>query len=395
MIQSICSVCGNKKTFEDIHLGRLFKCPKCKSPVKVEQANFEDVSLKSTLNDTIEDSNIVVNSINTEDVADRNNVSDLKKEELSEKGLEKIVADQDYQKKKLDNKKEEIKENSITKQVLIISVIVVAFIIFWKIYTSNAQYNLDSIPAADTVSYNQVDTAAVIDTSTPEYKLGEVYSTILSVIEIQQNQIDNLSLSDLLDYKNEMLARHNYTFEDPVLLENYQKQQWYKPYNNYLVATAGFSEVEKYNFTLLDNKLQTIYTNLTIKIKDFYSSIVDKSFDANNYFSDNVETFITKSNLNPLSINEEMTNHYSEFTESSYEFPDPLEITLVKSENGIDYFKFKFFYSAFRASKNKKQACDVTVQWGLDRDQKITSYKEIKIENLKFSDPVIEDEISQ
>jgi len=395
MIQSICSVCGNKKTFEDIHFGRLFKCPKCKSPIKVEQASFEDDSLKLTLNDTIEDSNIVVNLINTENAADSNNVSDLKKEELPDKVLDKIDTDQDHHKKKLDNKRDEIKEKSITKLVLIISVIVVAFIIFWKLYTSNAQYNLDSIPAADTVTYNQVDTATVIDTSTPEYKLGEVYSTILSVIEIQQNQIDNLSLSDLLDYKNEMLARHNYTFDDPVLLDYYQNQQWYKPYNNYLVATAGFSEVEKYNFTLLDNNLQTIYTNLTVKIKDFYSSMVDKSFDANNYFSDNVEIFITKSNLNPFSINEEMTNHFTEFTESSYEFADPLEITLVKSEYGIDYFKFKFFYSAFRTSKNKKQACDVTVQWGLDKDQKITSYKEIKIENLNFSDPVIEDEILQ
>jgi hypothetical protein len=273
--------------------------------------------------------------------------------------------------------------------ILIATGIVIGIIALWKLSnTSDPNNELAVVTAVDT-AYVAVDGAAMVDTPAVTDKLGDIYNNILAVSEIQQNQIDNLLLSDIMDYKNEILARHGFAFEEPTLLENYNKKEWYRPENNYLVATSNFNEIEKYNFSLLENKLQNVYTELSNKIKEFYTSIVDKTFDATNYFSDNVETFITKSNLDPWSINEEMKNHYNEFTESKYEFSNPLQINLIRSEDGINYISFKFYYTTYRVSKGKQQSCNVTIEWGLDRNQKISSYKEIKIENLKFSDAAI------
>ena len=310
-------------------------------------------------------SNPVVNNNNTSKISDLKSTADLEYPNVEQTE---------------DNKK------SYTKLLIIAGVIVTLFAL-WKFTRSNEENNgIAEVALVDTAAV-AVDTTSIADSTTEIDKLGDIYKNILSISEIQQNQIDNLSFSDILDYKNEMLARHGFVFEEPTLLENYKKKEWYRPENNYLVATSGFNEIEKYNFTLLENKMQDVYNQLSNNIKAFYNAIVDKTFDANNYFSEKVETFITKSDLDPWLINEEMKNHYNEFTESKYEFADPIPITLIKSENGINYISFKFYYSTYRVSKSKQQSCNVTIEWGLDRNQKISSYKEIKIENLKFNDP--------
>jgi len=284
---------------------------------------------------------------------------------------------------------QEVKKNN-TSYIVLAAIIFVAIFIFWKVNNSNnASNNSEVTSTVDTLSAIPLDTLASVDTIAVIDKLGEIYNNILSVSKIQETQIENLSLSDVIDYKNEMLARHGFAFDEPFLLEKYKNKEWYNPENNYLVATSAFNEMEQYNFTLLENKLKEEYAELSDIIKGFYSSIIDKTFDAKIYFSESVDVFITKSNMDPWMINEEMQNHYKEFTESKYEFSDPLQINLIKSENGINYISFKFYYSAYRVSKSKQQTCNVTVEWGLDRNQKISSYKEVKIENLKFSDAVI------
>jgi hypothetical protein len=36
MIETICSNCGNRKSFDEAHEGKTFKCPSCEEPVKIE-----------------------------------------------------------------------------------------------------------------------------------------------------------------------------------------------------------------------------------------------------------------------------------------------------------------------------------------------------------------------
>jgi S-adenosylmethionine:tRNA ribosyltransferase-isomerase len=62
---------------------------------------------------------------------------------------------------------------------------------------------------------------------------------------------------------------------------------------------------------------------------------------------------------------------------------EDFEITYHESLAGTNYVSFKGFFEAFRASKNKKQECIVTIKIGLNRNNKIVFYKEEKIETIK------------
>ena len=57
MVETICPHCGNRKSFEDSHVGKTFRCPSCTNPVKIEylgeQLSIEPTSLSSSLTDEI------------------------------------------------------------------------------------------------------------------------------------------------------------------------------------------------------------------------------------------------------------------------------------------------------------------------------------------------------
>lgn len=57
MIETVCSNCGNKKTFEDSFEGKTFKCPSCSNPVKVQNLgsllNIEPVAQTSSFEEEI------------------------------------------------------------------------------------------------------------------------------------------------------------------------------------------------------------------------------------------------------------------------------------------------------------------------------------------------------
>jgi DNA-directed RNA polymerase subunit RPC12/RpoP len=41
MVETVCSVCGNKKSFENSNIGRTFKCPNCSNAVKIESVGSQ------------------------------------------------------------------------------------------------------------------------------------------------------------------------------------------------------------------------------------------------------------------------------------------------------------------------------------------------------------------
>jgi uncharacterized Zn finger protein (UPF0148 family) len=57
MIETICPNCGNRKSFEDSHVGKTFKCPSCSNPVTIQnvgsQLNAEPVSQTNSFADEI------------------------------------------------------------------------------------------------------------------------------------------------------------------------------------------------------------------------------------------------------------------------------------------------------------------------------------------------------
>ncbi len=235
-----------------------------------------------------------------------------------------------------------------------------------------------------------VDTAAYLpDTAFAEPEILEpvdAYTSVLSVSQLTSNQLDNVLLSDLITYQNDILARHGYIFESQSEIDHYKANSWYSPVNNYLSATSSFSDIEKYNFNAIQEKLNVFSTEIRTIVTSYFQSISDKSFDATNFFAEKVDNFITKKNVTPWDINEEMRRHYDEFIDSKFTFAEDFEITYHESAGGINYVSFKGFFEAYRASKNKNQECIVTIKMGLNRNNKIVFYKEEKIENLKFTE---------
>lgn len=57
MVETICPNCGNRKSFEDSHVGKTFKCPSCSNPVTIQnvgsQLNAEPDSQTNSFADEI------------------------------------------------------------------------------------------------------------------------------------------------------------------------------------------------------------------------------------------------------------------------------------------------------------------------------------------------------
>ncbi len=261
--------------------------------------------------------------------------------------------------------------------------IIIALIILGVIYLISKKNTNPVEITADSVS-NAIDTTSLI--ASPVAAPVDAYTTILSVRKIGKEQLDNLTLSDLIIYQNDILARHGYIFESEKELTHYKSFNWYNPVNNYLAATSDFSEIEKYNYDGIQLRLNEFSSEIRNIVTSYFQSISDQTFDATNFFAEKVDYFITKKNTTPWEINDEMKSHYSEFVDSKFTFTQDFEITYHESINGVNYISFKGFFEAFRTSKNKKQECVVTIKLGLNKSNKIVYYKEEKIENLKFID---------
>lgn len=122
---------------------------------------------------------------------------------------------------------------------------------------------------------------------------------------------------------------------------------------------------------------ETVY-NL---INNYYSDLNVNNFDANQYFSQNVDNFINLKNTTPDEINNLFIN--TDFQDANSILIDD-SLTFENSKEDLSYWSYWIKYSCYRASKNKYQECEVKIIIGLDDQMHIRSYKEVKVENLKF-----------
>jgi hypothetical protein len=308
------------------------------------------------------------------------NLPELKKiVEASKKEVEPIYIQS-------NNSQNEVQlEKKKTPWGVIFVIISVLAVIYFIGQSTNKKEEIVDVPVDTSSVY--VDTA-VAAPQVVSYNIDDIYNNILSKTYISQLQLDNLPYIDLIDYKNEILARHGYIFEDISYVEYYKTRSWYSPVNNYLVATSQFNEYESNNFQSIENKLIQIQSELTSFIKGFYQSIIEQTFDANLYFSPTVKQYINNQDITPAEINKEMTDHYQEFINSKYVFSDPFQISIVRNDSPLNYVTFEFHYTVERVSKQKFQECDVVVKIGFDANDKIISYSEEAIKNLTFTDLV-------
>lgn len=117
-------------------------------------------------------------------------------------------------------------------------------------------------------------------------------------------------------------------------------------------------------------------------ITDYYRDLENKTLDAHKYFADEVEQYYTKYKVTPDEINADVENYYKEFLNGRMQL-DQYSILADTISSKITY---SGIFSCFRASKNKYQSCTVNCEVSFNDSIKISSLREAKIENLKFTD---------
>jgi len=316
-------------------------------------------------------------------------VGKVQSEELKKIRQEESKNIREEEKKKLQKAKEydELfnKKNKKSSWSVVVVILLLAFMVYAYVnYLNKSSY--------EAVAVAQVDTTAVFEDysqiapQVTAFTMDDVYNNILSSTYVDENKLNSLLFVEILDYRNELLARHGFIFDDQNLTDYFLKRGWYNPVNNYLIATSQFNDYEKSNYELMENQLTKINQNLTELISQMYQSITDKTFIASNYFADEVSRYISKKDILLTEIDQDMQTHYNEFVNSKYSFSDPIEIKILESANSLNFISYKFHYEVERVSKQKLQNCDVTIRLGLNSQNKIVHYSEDKIENLVFSE---------
>ena len=265
---------------------------------------------------------------------------------------------------------------SNNKGVIILILLLIVGLIAYFINKNNGG-SIEETPVTDS-------TSVVIDSSIILGEGDAVYQT-LSKKYIDQKQLERIPYSDIINYQNELLARHGFNFEDNNVRNYYSTKPWYRAANNYLMATSGFSVIEKYNFDLLNTKNTEIKNKILDIINSYYNVLANQTFDANSYYAERVNKYITKSNTTPAEINE-LNRNELDFVNPKYQFIQPIEIKYERGADGYDYFYFRVFFGVYRPSKQKFQSCNINLKWGFDANYKIVSNQELSYDNLNFSD---------
>jgi hypothetical protein len=117
-------------------------------------------------------------------------------------------------------------------------------------------------------------------------------------------------------------------------------------------------------------------------INQYYYDISNNSFNAENYFSENITQYINRKNISPIDIND-IHNNNNEFIDEKTNVINN-EINFDRTEKSISYYSYWIDFSCFRKSKNKNQSCKVKIEIGIDHKNKIKSYRELEITDLTF-----------
>ena len=121
---------------------------------------------------------------------------------------------------------------------------------------------------------------------------------------------------------------------------------------------------------------ESIYPNI---IANYYEAMNNNTMDANVYYSEYVSQYINKKNTNPSEINQ-IINSNSEFVNSKVNLIGPYLII-----SGLNTRQAWVNFSCYRTSKKKFQTSRVKVEFIFDSDNKINSYKELEVKDLKFN----------
>jgi hypothetical protein len=147
------------------------------------------------------------------------------------------------------------------------------------------------------------------------------------------------------------------------------------------VLAIGYFLFTKLNENSAD-EAPTIEEQTTDLILNYYDDADKDQIDAYKYFAPYVERYITVERTTPEEINS-INNREHDFTNRETQVIENT-ITFEREDNGLKYWTFWIDMSCFRIKRQQFQTCKVKIEFGINEDLKIVSYRELDIQDLKF-----------
>jgi hypothetical protein len=145
---------------------------------------------------------------------------------------------------------------------------------------------------------------------------------------------------------------------------------------------------EQANQTNAPNNSRFTSASVLEKVKAYYLAVSKPDFDASLYFSRAVYKYINERAITPMRITELVIQSRGEFTNEEVTVKDNTFTQNGFGSNGINLrlYHYQIHYKCYRTSKKKTEECDVLLEVGMDEDNYIASYSELKMDNLTFSE---------
>ena len=182
----------------------------------------------------------------------------------------------------------------------------------------------------------------------------------LILIHLMQGNLDVVTT----EINNQIAINKNYLtkLEEDTLFYSYRQTENY------------FLLIEK-NAIFDSINEKSIYPNI---IANYYQAINNKTMDADDFYSENVNLYITTRNTNPSEINE--------IINSEVEYVDE-KVSLIGSRviiSAVNSRQAWINYSCYRTSRKQFQTCRIKVEFIFNEQNEITSYKQLLVRDLKF-----------
>jgi hypothetical protein len=158
---------------------------------------------------------------------------------------------------------------------------------------------------------------------------------------------------------------------------------------------ARQESVERANQNNAPNNSRFTTTSVLEKVKAYYQAVSRPDFDASLYFSRAIYRYINETAITPMRVTELVSQSRGEFTNEEVTLKENTLTQHGFGSNGINLrlYQYMIHYKCFRTSKKKTEECDVLLEVGMDEDNYIASYSELRMDNLTFSDNVESNEV--
>jgi hypothetical protein len=133
------------------------------------------------------------------------------------------------------------------------------------------------------------------------------------------------------------------------------------------------NEVRELEVDLLKDSVRGLITN-------YLKDIGNETFDAWNYYAYKIDEFINRAHLSPNDIN----LLFQDKTDFLFESSELINIESVNEDSGNTICSFWMELTCWRTNRNKWQNCKVNIEIVLNSDMKITSWRQLKVEELVF-----------